>query len=424
MRTVAIFLPLLALCACKQVFRKNNATGNGSFTASGAPASYNWAQQMGVTLDPVRDSVWEQPVQYYIGQPECSSLATSFYQGSFPLGNPDSAAALFALTNTSNSDLRPFYRWCLTKAMQLQNGEADASAISNAALSDGNVTTLEEQNNPADSLYPDFIKQIVNADHIVQIETLLLKFDLENQRVLVVSETENWNAYGDLVNNNLSGDGIMNFDTDVINGVDVLRMLLTGSLNSSDYQSALDRSTTKVQFKMFPNTISSQFALASFSEIINRESTLKPVGKFGLLNEVKAARFEMWREETGFSDCWDNKRWLLADYKIVYQPVVFYFSLQSKIKSMWACTNTNFIMIPTYDANLRIQGTAKYRRKGSNSDVNLSQNDTDFDRELNWRAYSNSRSLTKFDFNITFSIKRQQDANYVVFPGLRIVRGY
>ena len=119
MKTAAIFLPLLALYACKQVFQKNTTSGSGSFTASQSAKTNGWAQQTGITLNSLQDSIWEQPVQYYLDRPGCSPLALRFYEGNLPLHNSDSVVALFALTTTADPELRPFYRWCLTKAMQL-----------------------------------------------------------------------------------------------------------------------------------------------------------------------------------------------------------------------------------------------------------------------------------------------------------------
>ncbi len=83
---------------------------------------YNWQEGFGLTHDPRKDSIWQKPVQFYLELPGCSPLARAFYDGSFRPSDNDSTAALLALAVTEDSQLRPFYRWCLNKTIQIQDG--------------------------------------------------------------------------------------------------------------------------------------------------------------------------------------------------------------------------------------------------------------------------------------------------------------
>lgn len=83
---------------------------------------YNWQEGFGLTHDPARDSVWGRPVQFYIDHPRCSPVAKDFYAGAFRPVDNNTTAALLALATTDDSDLRPFYRWCLNKTIQIQDG--------------------------------------------------------------------------------------------------------------------------------------------------------------------------------------------------------------------------------------------------------------------------------------------------------------
>jgi len=123
------------------------------------------------------------------------------------------------------------------------------------------------------------------------------------------------------------------------------------------------------------------------------------------------------------------------DNKAVYQKVIFYFSLQSKIKSLWRCTyGGSWTLAEVYDfVDIKLTGTAKYRRR-CGAEVNKSENleKTYFgggNGILNWRPYSGGRSLSHYDFNVDFGIRYATDRNpnpppYVPSMHYRIVDGY
>ena len=82
----------------------------------------NWQEGFGLTHDPETDSIWFKPVKFYIDNPKCSPIAKDFYHGQFRPTDNQTTAALLELVTTDDDNLRPFYRWCLNKTIQIQDG--------------------------------------------------------------------------------------------------------------------------------------------------------------------------------------------------------------------------------------------------------------------------------------------------------------
>ncbi|MFT4018350.1 MAG: hypothetical protein QM668_15400 [Agriterribacter sp.] len=82
----------------------------------------NWQDGFGLTHDPDKDSIWGKPVKFYIDNPKCSPIAIDFYTGQFQPTDNNTTAALLKLATTNDNNLRPFYRWCLNKTIQIQDG--------------------------------------------------------------------------------------------------------------------------------------------------------------------------------------------------------------------------------------------------------------------------------------------------------------
>jgi hypothetical protein len=82
----------------------------------------NWQQGFGLTHEPEIDSVWGKPVKFYIDNPNCSPIAIDFYLGEFRPTDNNTTAALLSLVTTNDNSLRPFYRWCLNKTIQIEDG--------------------------------------------------------------------------------------------------------------------------------------------------------------------------------------------------------------------------------------------------------------------------------------------------------------
>jgi hypothetical protein len=86
------------------------------------PPFNDWQQSFGLTHDPVLDSIWGKRVTFYINNPNCSPIAKDFYTGKFRPGDNPETATLLALVTTNDNNLRPFYRWCLNRTIQIQDG--------------------------------------------------------------------------------------------------------------------------------------------------------------------------------------------------------------------------------------------------------------------------------------------------------------
>jgi hypothetical protein len=82
----------------------------------------DWQEGFGLTHDPEKDSIWGKPVSYYLNDPECAGTAYDFYYGYFrPTDNGPTDDLLDRVT-TDNDKLRPLYRWCLVKTMEVADG--------------------------------------------------------------------------------------------------------------------------------------------------------------------------------------------------------------------------------------------------------------------------------------------------------------
>ena len=82
----------------------------------------DWQHGFGLTHDPEIDSIWGKPVNFYIHNSKCSPIAIDFYEGQFRPTDNHTTEALLSLVTTNDNQLRPFYRWCLNKTIQIQDG--------------------------------------------------------------------------------------------------------------------------------------------------------------------------------------------------------------------------------------------------------------------------------------------------------------
>lgn len=284
--------------------------------------------------------------------------------------------------------------------------ESTWAGLRTIAEQSNTLTTIAEQEagsgSEPDTLYPDFLKEVLNTDDIFQIGNYLIKIDLVNDRGLVIA-AGNFNAYADLVNNNLSATGMMVLGGDEDFGLELLEALANNSTTPAEYQSFL-----------------------------NAERACHGAAR------RKDARLETWittNEQCDIGGTYTNGRTYKMDNKVVYHKAIFYFSLQSKIKSIWFCTfGGSPIGAPIYFlVDLNLIGTVKYRRRCEteiNKNVNLEEgyfgggNGT-----LSWNPYGGGRSLSHYDFNVDFGIRPAQDRNpnpppYTPSSHYRIYWGY
>jgi hypothetical protein len=84
--------------------------------------SPDWQRDFELTHDPELDSIWQKPVSYYLNNPKCDPAAKDFYLGVLKPSDNNTTAHLLSLVTTSDTTLRPFYRWILNKTIIIQDG--------------------------------------------------------------------------------------------------------------------------------------------------------------------------------------------------------------------------------------------------------------------------------------------------------------
>ncbi len=82
----------------------------------------DWQKDFGLTHDPNIDSIWGKAAAYYLNDENCNGIAFDFYYGYFRPSDNGSTIELLKLACSENNKLRPFYRWCLTKTIQISDG--------------------------------------------------------------------------------------------------------------------------------------------------------------------------------------------------------------------------------------------------------------------------------------------------------------
>jgi hypothetical protein len=123
-----IFIVLLLIaCSDKKAKTKNLSEISSVDTVIKHDTLYinndrDWQQGFGLTHEPEKDSVWGKPVKFYVDNKNCSPIAINFYLGEFRPTDNNTTAALLSLVTTDDNSLRPFYRWCLNKTIQIQDG--------------------------------------------------------------------------------------------------------------------------------------------------------------------------------------------------------------------------------------------------------------------------------------------------------------
>lgn len=275
------------------------------------------------------------------------------------------------------------------------------SNLHSIATQSSTLTTLAEQEETdvADTLYPEFLREVLNTDNIFQIGSYLIKIDLLNDRGLMIASS-NANAYSSLVNNDQEAAGMMVLDGDEDFGLELLESLESNTITPSEYKTFLAERAC------------------------------------GGARRRKEANIEKWLETNEVCDEAPTVgRTYSMDNKVVYQKAIFYFSLQAKIRSVWRCTfGGNQLFIPMYYfVDTKLTGTVKYRRRCQTEvNNNVVMEEGYFgggNGILDWRAYSGGRSLSHYDFNVDFAIRESVDRTptpppYIPSIHYRIYWGY
>ncbi len=285
--------------------------------------------------------------------------------------------------------------------------ESTWSSLRTIAQQSSTLTTKAEQEaaevtRNVDTLYPEFLKEVLNTDYIFQIGNYLIKIDLVNDRGLMIA-SGNTDAYSSLVNNNLSATGMMVLDGDEEFGLELLEALANNTTSTEGYESFLNAERVCAGAKRKVDKAIETWVETNDPCDVGQQTT------------------------TGITYGMDNK--------LVYQKAIFYFSLQSKIRSIYRCTfggSWTFSPISVF-VDLKLAGTVKYRKR-CESEVNMNADLYEGyfgggDGILHWRPYGGGRSLSHYDFNVDFGIRPAQDRNpnpppYIPSRHYRIVYGY
>jgi len=221
-----------------------------------------------------------------------------------------------------------------------------------------------------DSLYDEFLLNILNTDKIFEMGSFMVKIDLENHQALAINAA-NANAYADLVANNTDAMGMMVFDDEVDNGIDILEQIESNVLTPQSYKTAIEEN-----------------------------------GIFGRCRHAKRGKdagFQYW-----FS--YPNNRCPGKDYcyrgedKLVYQKAIFYFSIEAKRKNQKECCyDSRASHNPQrHFVNIKIEGRAKFEKRCKGEQNITISNEVFNDHKISRHPYQGSRSLSKYDVSVIF----------------------
>lgn len=282
--------------------------------------------------------------------------------------------------------------------------EADRGNLVWLTYNDWNVTTRAEAQYEEndEELYPDFLNLVLNQDNIVRIGSFLVKVDMANSRGLAINANEP-NAYWTLYYDDMWAPGVIYFDGEQEDALEVLESYENGWIAYSKDAHKAPRDTVN--------------GPASKRGRVTANGSCRGADR-------KKCESEIFWDAIDRPGDWECPQDIYRmDYKVVYQKALIYFSLQSKAKSRVACPSTNWVLVPTYDAQLRLDGNTRYKKR-CGAEVVKTQVLNDVNRVIDWRPYESSRSLSQYEFNVTFSIDHPGNVPPANSASCSIVDGY
>jgi hypothetical protein len=81
-----------------------------------------WIDKLNGRAYSLPDSIGGKPVSYYLTNSKVAAIAKAFYMGKFRPEDNDSTTQLLQLVTTTDSNIRPFYRWCLDRTIEISDG--------------------------------------------------------------------------------------------------------------------------------------------------------------------------------------------------------------------------------------------------------------------------------------------------------------
>ncbi len=234
-----------------------------------------------------------------------------------------------------------------------------------------------------DTLYPDFLRTILNVDKIFAVDSFLIKMDLENNRALVINSTVT-NAYTTLTSNDITNINVIVFDIDEDYALDVLNAIQKGTLTLSEYKNSNNAQRIKWPWNG-----------CSGAPGIN-------------LHEVNT-----WEVSNDTTRCRGTQFVYSGINELKYQKFIFYFSLMASSLSKKGCRpGTREI----HFADIRLRAAAKYIKVSHcQSEEYRGYNNTLISsRKHKWRAYEGSKALRSFTLYTTFGYSHDQ-TNFTEF---------
>lgn len=249
-----------------------------------------------------------------------------------------------------------------------------------------------------DTLYPEFLKTILNTDKIFGIGNFFVKIDLENHRALVIAANAS-NAYNTLVTNNTADAGVLLFNDDEDDAIDVLDAVSKGDLTVNQFNTATEAQRLSWPWNSCSGAGRHTAKVDDYWSIVPNESCTQS-GQYAYF----------------------------GDDKLVYQKAVFYFSLETKAKSRKGCTLRPgiFAHSAVHYADIQIQSQVKYVKVSHcRREENYSLNNYQHHREYSWRPYEGSKALSKYEMITTFGFRHNSSTpTFWLSPQYRIASGY
>lgn len=258
--------------------------------------------------------------------------------------------------------------------------------LAGATLAERSLSGIEDNED-------SFLYTLLNEEGLVTIGSWVAKVDMVHELVAITSVNDA-EATSALIAGDNDHSNILWFST----SDDVLGLLEEKQLGTMPFSAAQDRLAISVEDLWEDKQVDVQEeSICSFG----RSTTVSTRTKKTIIEEALCGDYQQ--------DC---LRWL-ADAKHTYQKAGIYFSLQSKIKYRGnvSCASNAPWAIRT---DLTISVSWKYTKRvrfGKNKKRSGNHNNSDFNNELNHRAYEGSRSIKDWELNTTFTYRRKDDCS-------------
>jgi len=121
--TSILFISCNSNSPTNQTSKVDSITNNKASIVDTIPRSKNvWVDRLNGSIYPLPDTIGGKPVSFYLDNPKVADIAKAFYKGQYRPTDNDSTMQLLSYVTTSDSSIRPFYRWCLDFTITISDG--------------------------------------------------------------------------------------------------------------------------------------------------------------------------------------------------------------------------------------------------------------------------------------------------------------